>query len=394
MKIAVLVITVLLLSGCGGSKIDGTYCNKSSDLVVACYTFRSNGTVLYSAAGMEFEMKYEVEGDKIKVMDRQGNGSLVLTVLEDGSIQGNPVGLMKLRSGTGMSQTPARSGNASAEQVAKEMRGKVACPAKITTPVAAGAPVIDIVGIRPGLTYEEAANVVLCDNPMLVVEAQTASWSESNTYGQKIRQGFNARFAKARITKTSKQIKQGLQDNSLAPGSNRVTEDMNPGEVQYTVATMGVPGQERVISGARAERFGEGKNPTVDSVTQALTGKYGPATATARNGSSHWLRYQWVYDPAGLKVVETSPLYRKCSGVARPNDLANLRTECGVVVAAFIVWMPDNPGLASRLQVAVVDFPKGYLAFKSTEEELRKDDNARKLKELQEANKNAAKPKL
>ncbi len=56
--------------------------------------------------------------------------------------------------------------------------------------------------------------------------------------------------------------------------------------------------------------------------------------------------------------------------------------------------MPDNPGLASRLQVAVVDYPKGYLAFKSTEEQLRKDDDARKLKELQEANKNAAKPKL
>src|SRR6266567_513447 len=118
MKIAVLVITVLLLSGCGGSKIDGTYCNKSSDLVVACYTFRSNGTVLYSAAG---------------------------------------------------------------------------------------APVIDIVGIRPGLTYEEAANVVLCDNPMLVVEAQTASWSESNTYGQKNRQDFSPRCARGRIKKTPKQ---------------------------------------------------------------------------------------------------------------------------------------------------------------------------------------------
>ncbi len=296
-------------------------------------------------------------------------------------------------SGTGMSQTPARSGNASAEQVAKEMRGNVACPAKITTPVAAGAPVIDIVGLRPGLTYEEAANVVLCDNPMLVVEAaDTISWSQSNTYGQKIRQGFNARFAKARITKTSKQIMQELEDKSLARGSNRVTEDMNPGEVQYTVGTMGVPGQERVIICARAERFGEGKNPTVDSVAEALTGKYGPATA--RNDSSRGLLYRWVYDPAGFKVVETSRLYRECFGVARPNDLVNLRPECGVAVTALIVRMPDNPGLARYLQVGVVDQSKGYLAIKSTGEQLRKDDDARKLKELQEANKNAAKPKL
>jgi hypothetical protein len=289
------------------------------------------------------------------------------------------------------------SGNASAEQVAKEMRGNVACPAKITTPVAAGAPVIDIVGLRSGLTYEEAANVVLCDNPMLVVEklvlpksiseANTISGPQFNTYVQKIRMGFNASFAKTRITKTSKQIEQESEDKSLALGSNRVTEDMNPGEVKYTVLTMGVPGQERVISFGRAERFGEGKNPTVDSVAQALTGKFGPGTAR-RNDSSRSLLYRWVYDPAGLKVVETSRLYRQCFGSANP------RPECGVTVTAQIFWMPDNPGLARYLGVSVVDQSKGYLAAKSIDEEFRKDDDARKLKELQEANKNAAKPKL
>ncbi len=62
MKIAVLVITVLRLSGCG-SKIDGTYCDSSGAL---CDTFRSKGTVLMSAVGTEVEMKYEVDGDKIK----------------------------------------------------------------------------------------------------------------------------------------------------------------------------------------------------------------------------------------------------------------------------------------------------------------------------------------
>jgi hypothetical protein len=84
MKIAVLVIAALLLSGCG-SKIDGTYCDNSR---LACYTFRSNGTVLISAGGSEIEMKYEVDDDKIKLVDRQGNVHLVMTMLKDGSIQG------------------------------------------------------------------------------------------------------------------------------------------------------------------------------------------------------------------------------------------------------------------------------------------------------------------
>jgi hypothetical protein len=89
MKLGILVIAVLLLSGCG-SKIDGTYTDSSRTVT---YTFKSNGTVLMSVAGSEVEMKYEVEGDKIKIlMAPQGGASLVMTMLKDGSIQG-PIGM-------------------------------------------------------------------------------------------------------------------------------------------------------------------------------------------------------------------------------------------------------------------------------------------------------------
>ena len=96
MKTAVLVLAVLLLSGCG-SKLDGTYCDGSGML---CYTFKSNGTVLMSTnmksvgGGVnEVEMKYVVDGDKIKIL--AGPLTSILTILKDGSIQG-PMGVMKL----------------------------------------------------------------------------------------------------------------------------------------------------------------------------------------------------------------------------------------------------------------------------------------------------------
>jgi len=90
MKIGILVIAVLLLSGCG-SKIDGTYTDSSRTVT---YTFKSNGTVLMSTMGTEVELKYEVDGDKIKIQTGapQGSASLVLTLLDDGSIQG-PMGI-------------------------------------------------------------------------------------------------------------------------------------------------------------------------------------------------------------------------------------------------------------------------------------------------------------
>ena len=66
-------------------------------------------------------------------------------------------------SGSSKQQQASRNAAASAEEVAKESRGKVKCPAKVArSERPAGAPVDDVVGVRAGMTYEEAANVVMC----------------------------------------------------------------------------------------------------------------------------------------------------------------------------------------------------------------------------------------
>lgn len=84
MKKLFLLSLILLLSACG-SKINGTYANDD-----VSYTFGSNGKVSASTMGMEVEMNYEVDGNKIKLITPQGN--MILTLLDDGSIKG-PMGL-------------------------------------------------------------------------------------------------------------------------------------------------------------------------------------------------------------------------------------------------------------------------------------------------------------
>ena len=86
MKRFVMLSAVLLLSACG-SGLDGTYSDKSG---MVSYTFNSGGKMTQSAMGMEAEMKYEVDGKKVKLITPQGN--LILTLLDDGSIQG-PMGV-------------------------------------------------------------------------------------------------------------------------------------------------------------------------------------------------------------------------------------------------------------------------------------------------------------
>jgi hypothetical protein len=293
----------------------------------------------------------------------------------------------------GAGKSVPRPGNASADEVAQEARGSVRCPARIQTkPREPKAPVDDVLGVRPGMTYEEAANVVLCTHDLMVVQPDGRGF-QIQTYGATLRQGFGARIAQPRVEKTSQQIMQEMQDSALGRGGNRVNEDMKPGESKWYVGTIGLPGKERVINVAREEWFAEGRNPTSESVEQALIKKYG--TPTRRQPPTSGNRYlTWAYDPLGRPITETSPLLYTCSGVADPDGGANFSPDCGEVIVAQIFPMPENPALSRFFQVGVVDQAGGYEALTTTEQALQQMDAAHKAQQVQEAAKNADAPKL
>lgn len=284
------------------------------------------------------------------------------------------------------------SGNATAAQVAAQARGDVDCPADVKSANPPGTPVDDVVGVRPGMGYDEAANVVMCSNPLLVVTAEGNRGFQLNTYGQKLRQGFTARFATPRVQKTGRQIAQEMEQEAMDRGMNAVRHDMKPGQSKWFVGTMGMPGQEKVLSAAREEWFDDGHNPTVDSVAQALVAKYG--TPTQRQDGSNYHQWQWAYDPRGRLITETSPLYGKCQGAADPDSGVNLSPDCGIAVAAMVQSLAGNPALAQYLQVGVVDQAGGYQLLSNTEQGLQAMDAAHRAKQVQEASQNAQAPQL
>jgi hypothetical protein len=282
---------------------------------------------------------------------------------------------------------------ASAEQVAEQSRGDVSCPAKIKTPPgAAQGAVDDVVGVRPGLSFEEAVNVVLCTDKLMVAQEVADRGINMETYGQKIRQGFAAKIAEARVEKTSRQIMKEMQDEAFARSGNSVVRETKPGQSRWYVGTMGLPGTERVISAAREEWFDTGRNPTSESIAQALLAKYGAPT---RNQNANGRIYlTWVHDLRGALVPETSQLANACTGVFDPNGGANYSPNCGLVVAAMIHPLPDNAALSQFIQVGVVDEAGGYQAVTATEAALKQFDAQRKAQQVQEAAKNADAPKL
>jgi hypothetical protein len=278
--------------------------------------------------------------------------------------------------------------NASTVAVAAHMRGDVDCPPELP-PVAKETPVDDIVGVRPGLTYEQAANAVMCSNKLLVISPNADRGFDIKTYGHKIRQGFSAHFAKARVAKTGRQIMQEMNQELIDRENNAVRQDMQPGQAKWFVATMGMPGKEKVISAARELWFDKGRNPTVDSVAQSLIAKYGQPTSKQEQTGSPIRQLLWAYGPRGRKITETSPLYGRCHGMSDPDQGVSLSPICGISVQATIVSLSNNLELARYLQVGVVDFAGGYTALTSTEQGLQALDVARQAKEVKKAAKNA-----
>lgn len=287
----------------------------------------------------------------------------------------------------------APSGDASAEQVAEESRGDLDCPADIDTPArAANAAVDDVVGVRPGLSFEEAANVVLCSHELLVASPPSTQGFNIKTYGATIRQGFSARFAEPRVVKTSKQIMQEMQDDMIARSGNAARPDMRPGQSKWHVSTMGLPGEERVIAAAREEWFAEGRNPTMRSVADALIRKYGPPTR--QQAAPHVISLVWTRDPQGRFVPETSPLAMRCVPMSSPDGGSNFSPDCGVVVAAMVWPLRDNPALSQRLQVGVADQANGYQLIVGTEQALERKEMDKRRQQVDDAAKNADGPQL
>lgn len=286
----------------------------------------------------------------------------------------------------------APKGNATAEEVAEEARGDVDCPAKVKTPRDAKAAVDDVVGVRPGLTYEEAAQLVMCSHDLMVVQADGRGF-QLPAQGKDIRQGFSARFAEPRIVKSSEDYMREMSEEMMARSGNAVRQDMKPGQSKWYVGTIGMPGQERVINAAREEWFDEGGNPTVASVEQALLKKYGTPTRNQHvPGGS--VVITWAYDPLGRLISETSPLYNSCHGASSPDGGANFSPDCGIVVQANVYPLRDNPQLGQMMQVGVVDQAGGYEALQRVEQTLQQQDAQLKAQQVKDAEQNANVPKL
>lgn len=299
---------------------------------------------------------------------------------------------------TPMSAAGAYAGNPqpaqgrSAAEVAQSARKDLRCPAEVTLPARPeNQPVDDLMGIRPGMRYEEAANVILCTDDLLTMSKNDRRGFSLETYGTKLRQGFEMKPAAADMPMTQEALMARMREESRQRNSFVRVRDVPPGHSKWAVGTMGLPGEEKVISVIREQWFETDKLPPAATVEQALTKKYGEPTARNRH-DAHALT--WAFDTRGRPITETSRLYETCRIASQMDARLTLSPDCGLIIAARLNPPHGNDQLVEFLEIHIADQAGGFTAIRETQEGLLSLNESRKARELEQAAGNSDEVKL
>lgn len=240
----------------------------------------------------------------------------------------------------------------------------------------------DILGVRVGMSTEEALGTVRCElGEDAVVKTENRWLDNLDTYGAAL----------------------GVQFFSVRQGDHRACDFAREwqecdggqkwGHVDETVevATPGAPGQEAAMVVWRTQSFRDGAKPAAKAVLDALVAKYGQpqrseSTDDPWAGSSGRHTLTWVLDPAGRPISEANPLFNRCvNGVMAGSGGVSWAEGCGVNISARVLLDGQNPGLAMELSTALVDQGRLLEHVEAMKAALAEAGNARREAEVQAA---------
>ena len=232
-------------------------------------------------------------------------------------------------------------------------------PAGIATAQAPESVVDDIVGLRVGMSYD--AVVALLEGRDDALEIETAEQWIRQSHGLPTRQLLRASDGVpcAEGEKATNIGWYAVCDTVRGRfGARKEVTD------EIVVAFTGMPEQEVAGSIWRRSVFLEGKYPTVASVIDALTQKYGAShirqtssgyySMSHRNGATN---LNWIFAANGSRVGNNDSLKSRCVNGPKPWFATehSWNGGCGLTIRAEILPVPGNNLLVQVLNVSVVN---------------------------------------
>lgn len=257
------------------------------------------------------------------------------------------------------------------------------CPVKVE----AGLTGPDVVGLKLGMLAEDALNFVRCQNKEVVVTYEDRWIQNLQSYGLKLgHQMFVTRHGDSAPCS----FKNYSEMQKCGPGNvvwNHLAESI-------TVATPGIPGQEKVFGVWRTQRFKPTEMPPAGSIVQALVAKYGEPQQTQRTGDGTVL-LRWVADAKGTPLLPPDREFFTCARVqARAEDPQQWTDGCGMTVSAQVNVARDNVELAREVHVGMLHQQALYRFGRELQSELAALDGMRRAREVEKAKGATASVKL
>jgi hypothetical protein len=238
------------------------------------------------------------------------------------------------------------------------------CPPRLASaPRRDGAPVDDILGLRPGLAYNDVVALLECRDDIRVIQT-SALWNVEENFGIPTRQLVRASDG---IPCTERQA---ARRDACDTGGGRF-EPLRDSHREYIVAFTGMPGEEiaRVIW--RRNVYGVEDNQAISVLNQALVEKYG-APQLQVTGSHARINHTrpgatnlvWLFTregapqpPPASQFSNAATNWETCVNGPQPRFDTGHRwnSACNLTIRTEIMPQPDNGLLARELNMTVMN---------------------------------------
>lgn len=255
---------------------------------------------------------------------------------------------------------------------------KAKCPSKAGDTL----PGPDIVGLKLGMSFDDALNHARCAMPDGVIGFNPRWFQQMRTGSVQLeKQGFTIQRGE-----TSECVFKSLGDAQKCGLGRRVWDHVD--EV-ISVGSPGVDGRQTVIGIWRTQNWKPGTMPSREAVLGALRDKYGREGELTDNPHG---TVSWRYDTAGEPLTKSNPLFDQCHGIRARAGSLSWREGCGLSIAAYLVPPRDNPELVQTLHVGIAHQENLLRYGDDMQAELDRLDAERRRQEVDKAATSA--PKL
>lgn len=286
------------------------------------------------------------------------------------------------------------SGNT--EVAAADTPPELNCPSRFDIPPApAGAPQDSVAGLRLGTPLDQATLYIQCQNKPTRYDVSSQGGGFTIQSGdENIRQMTEVSYSRPMTPDEKRQYDRENIDE-LGQVRNRASYDAQAKHLsdEFTLFALGRKGSERLEGIWRSQFYDQGRMPPAADVGRELVTKYGPPSQVTESSSGATMI--WMYDTYGRKMTEQTPGFGNCSSsVGTTDGHMSATPECGLMITAAVTKFEKNELLAKSLAVGVANPSKVAADIDTLNRQFKTEDDARKLRELNNAGANKPAVKL